>query len=188
MKLSKSPYKIAIILALVLFIPLLIMITNHFLSRHQTSVALREVEQTTFIRWFGIEIACNAYGEELADKAREIGIDPVVVLGSLCATDVIPYAMTWQENGLVGLGILDQGQVEAIIYSDRFSDYPENIQEDVMLLLTGGFPTLSEAEFLAERFLSGVSRIDFIFRDLGVDINIQNSWNRLVRGTRDEAK
>lgn len=179
---SENPYKKSIILALILFVPLVIVVVGGIISRHQATVALREAEQRTFIRWFGTEIACDAHGEELADRAREIELDPLVVLGSPCINNTISYAMAWEENGLLGLGILEQGQVVAVLDSDEFSELSETVQLDIDKLLMGGFPIIKESEFDADRFLIAISFINFILDDLDIDVNIRRSWNDLIEG------
>jgi len=152
MKPSKNPYKTSIILALFLFSPLVLIIISSVVSRHQARVALHEAEQETFIEWFG---------------ANEV---------------TYQYALIWEETGLLGLGILSQEQISEILASDEYKDFRgEESISDIEKLLTGGFPILDESRFLAARFRIAVSDINFILRDLEIDINIRRSWDDLIQ-------
>jgi len=147
MKLNRNPYKISIILGLILFVPLLVMITSHFFSRHQARSDLHEANQLVFTEWFGINETSYQ------------------------------YILIWKDNGLVGLGILDEEQANTILGSRAFNGFSEAEQEDIKALLTGGTSILDESDFSAERFLIAISDIDMILR-----IDIQSDWNSLIRG------
>jgi len=154
MRLSKNPYKVSIILGAVLFVPLLTMIIGVIVSRHQARIALDEANQEVFVEWF---------------EASEIALQ---------------YALLWQESGLVGLGILDQDQVNAVMSSPEFEDFTRGEEgvPNIEKLLTGGFPIIVDTGFNAERFRTAISDINWILNELDIDIKIQESWNELIRG------
>jgi len=91
---------------------------------------------------------------------------------------LIQQIQEWEENGLVGLGILDDSQVNAILTSREFNGFDEAVQADIEALLTGGFSIINESGFNAERFLIAISDIDMILR-----VDIQSDWNELIRGS-----
>ena len=128
-----------------IFGPLLLLVIGGIISHHQARVALNEVEQAIFIEWFG------------ADETPH------------------HYALIWEENGLVGLELLDQDQVDVVLVFPEFNGFGEGAQTDIETLLTGGFSTTDASRLDPERFLRAISRID---RILGVDI--QRAWNDLL--------
>ena len=111
-------------------------------------MALREANQEVFTEWF---------------EANEVAYQ---------------YALIWQTNGLVRLEILNQYQIDEILDSERFNNRSEAVQEDIEMLLTGGFSLVNE--FGSQRFLNTVSTINLILRDLEIDINIRNAWFELI--------
>jgi len=158
MKLSENPYKTSIIIALVLFGPLLLMIIGGIVSRHQAGIALNEAEQEIFIEWF-------VFNE----------------------VTVYQQVRIWEESGLVGLGIVSEDELlERILefyegpppYPHRlFAGSTEDVQADIMAVLTGGFPFLDESGFSAQRFETAISRINGM-----LDVNIQTEWYDLLGG------
>jgi len=151
MKLSENPYKKSIMLGLTLFGPLLIMIIAGCVSRHQARNALREAEQEVFVEWFGVD------------------------------ETTYQYALIWEESGLVGLGILDQDQIDGVLSSRRVTTSAQQTQEDVEALLTGGFPIIDESGFNAARFRSAVS----IINQNVEDVQIRNAWYDLIGGNSE---
>ena len=160
MKLSDNSHKKSIILVLVIIlVPLLIMIISGLISRYQATISLREAEREIFLELFG--------GDDTLQQ----------------------YMRVLEESGLVGLGIINQDQYSAIIYSftsEDFADLTETSQRDVEALLTGGFPLINgygtEGEFNAERFNSAIEHIQRILRlsDGVEDLNIRGSWRILI--------
>jgi len=95
------------------------------------------------------------------------------------ASTAHPYALIWEESGLVGVGILEQEQVEAILLSEEFNHFSEDTQSAVESVLTGGFLILDE--FNADEFLIATSVIGFILDDLGIDVELFPLWNQLTQ-------
>ena len=166
MKLSENSQKKSIVLALVIvFVPPLLIIIGSLISRYQATIALHEAEREIYIEWFGDD-----------DSLHQ-------------------HMRVWEESGLVGLGIINQAQYDAIIYSftsDDFVSLTETSQSDVEALLTGGFPLIgeygSEGHLNAERFLSAIGHIESILRlSIAVeDLNIRYSWRTFSWEMRDE--
>ena len=160
MRFSDNPHKKSIILALVIIlVPLLIMIISSLISRSQAANDLREAEREIFLEWFGDD-----------DSLHQ-------------------YMRVWEENGLLGLEVLSQFQVDAVINSFTSDDFPtlaEKTERDIESLLTGGFPLINgygtEGEFNAERFISAIEHIQRILRlsDGVEDLDIRGSWRVLV--------
>jgi hypothetical protein len=90
-----------------------------------------------------------------------------------------PYILIWAESGLVGLGILEQEQVEAMMAFEEFNEFSDAVGSAIERLLTGGFPILDE--FDADKFLIATSIINFILDNLEIDVELLNAWNDLIQ-------
>ena len=114
-----------------------LLILKDSISRHQSRVALRELNQEVFMQWFGTE-----------------------------HPEMENLVLQWENEGLAGVLSMDDIEINAIRERVRANvehsvaprDH-DRILTDIELILTGGFPILSE-DFEAERFLSAINRID----------------------------
>jgi len=143
--------------------------------------ALAGEQRREFMRWFGS--GAHAYLD---------GVRVPVLLGAY-NPNTIQHALTWEDQGLYGLGILDDGQIDIItnpVRSDgrpsRFGSLDAQLQEDVELLLRGGFSLIGEYDsgitLDVERFLDAIYEIDAIIRNSRYIeyMNIRARWDELV--------
>ena len=141
------------------------------------------MEREVFLTWFGAgvrttgEMAYNPY------NIRDIRLFPDIdwTWEVSYNPNVIQYVRIWQDDGLLGLGILGEGfSVDNVFNHNLFPGFPTQSQQDIRDLLTGGFIIIGDSEnrFEAERFLRAITHIE----NMGGVNNIQGEWHDLLTG------
>jgi len=158
---------------------------NRLLSLNGITGELAEAQRETFIAWFGSGVTTDFTLPGLGSlRGGEEDLERVsTVLEGLYNPNTIRQVWSWEESGLVGLGILDQNQVNVVLASPEFDGFGEGAQNDIKTLLEGGFTIIDDSGFDSERFLRAISRIDRI-----LDVDIQRDWNDRIGGIRNEQK
>ena len=141
---------------------------------------LSVAQQQELMRWFG----SGGRGEFTWDfPFRNGGISSsAITFAGLYNPTTIELMLQWENEGLAGVLNMDDIEINAIRESVRANvehsvaprDH-DRILTDIELILTGGFPILSE-DFEAERFLSAINRID---RN-NTGSNIFHRWERVL--------
>jgi len=89
---------------------------------------------------------------------------------------------TWQDSGLLGLGVLDQGRIDNSLASRDFTEMPDGLRNDVEALLTGGFPLIyaldENIRFEEVRFQAAQLELTLLFRY----IYFLGEWRILISG------
>jgi len=145
------------------------------------TVVIREWESSldtkdreVFMEWFGSGAVIDENGNE-----------PLPVLDS----HVVQHALIWEEEGLYGLGILDDREIRLMLANENFHALDSQTQKEVELLLRGGFPLIRDYDdgiiFDAYRFEMAIRQINTIIREAR-DIEyrtIQVEWDRTLNAS-----
>jgi len=132
--------------------------------------ALEEEERLLFLSWFGSGIGTSFY------LLNDVGSssNTITLFEGLYNSNTIAAMMTWEDSGLVGLGIVNQADVDFILGCDvegietnpRFYYLNDQDQQDIIAILNGGFSLIDIFE--AERFQRATNHINGI---LGLELD-----------------
>ena len=158
------------------------------------------MEREVFLEWFGSGVRTSEGMAYNPHSMRLIRLfpDSEWQWETTYNPHVIELVRMWEDNGLVGLGILDDliGQnedindvVDRVLNDDLFPSFNARDQQDIRDILTGGFTLLGdgESQMSIERFEDANLHISNI---LGLDHTdggiIIERWRRLTRNANSE--
>jgi len=157
---------------------------NAFIAWQNLQSALSSAERQEFMRWFG----SGARGEFAWEHPfrGNVHFNELTFTG-LYNPNAIELALRLESEGLAGILGMNNDEVNDIRNGINLpSTLPEAERErilaDVDLILTGGFPILSEENFEAERFISAINRIDSVTGGGA----ILGRWEEILGGQVDE--
>jgi len=147
-------------------------LVNGYVSWNNILSSLNTAEREIFIQWFGSGVITGFDVEGQRNVA--------IAFEGLYNPYTVQHMQTWQEGGLLGLGILDQDRIDNALASLRFTNIgDEQVRNDIEALLTGGFPLIgepgSDVSFDAQRFQAASLQLTLLFPE-GY---ILGEWNKL---------
>jgi len=134
-------------------------------------------DRERFMEWFGS--GAIVYLDENRNE-------PLPVFVGLYNPYVIQHALTWEEEGLQGLGILSNDEITLMLSNEEFRVLDSQTQKEVEALLRGGFPLIGNYDdgiiFDVYRFDQAIRQINTIIRATNeVEYRtIQAEWERLL--------